>query len=65
MVEFNQGEQIIQIALGTGGDGRPFLMSLTNHGRVFSSAIHGQGKWEETQLPSIKEDEDETVLLPL
>jgi hypothetical protein len=54
-LEFEADEKIIQVAVGTGGDGRPFLMHLTNKGRVFSSAIHGQGNWEVTELPKRKE----------
>jgi hypothetical protein len=62
-IEFALDEKIVQIAIGIGGNGRPFLMHLTNKGRIFSSAIHGQGKWEEIEVPTHKEKDFLDTLL--
>ena len=48
-------EKVAQVIPGMGGDERPFLVILTTHGRVFSGPIHGQGGWEETELPNFME----------
>jgi hypothetical protein len=49
-IEFAQNEKIVQIIVGYGSE-RPFLMSLTNKGRVFSSPCFGDGWWEELVIP--------------
>jgi hypothetical protein len=56
------GETIIQIQICRGADDRPFIVALTNIGRILSSeAIHGQGGWEVTELPERMSTDLDTI----